>query len=100
MIVDCPSCGATYNISDDKVRGRRVRVRCKSCGDGIIVDGAQLAAEDATRVYSPNFESARGRDARLLAELRARGVRSGRRPRRIDPRDVVAGRRLAAARGR
>ena len=58
MIVDCLSCGATYNISDDKVRGRRVRVRCKSCGDGIIVDGAQLAAEDATRVYSPSFEPA------------------------------------------
>ncbi len=58
MIVDCHSCGATYNISDDKVRGRRVRVRCKSCGEGIIVDGAQLAAEDATRVYSPNFEPA------------------------------------------
>src|SRR3982750_2852638 len=54
MIVDCHSCGATYNISDDKVRGRRVRVRCKTCGEGIIVDGAAL--DDATRVYSPNFE--------------------------------------------
>jgi predicted Zn finger-like uncharacterized protein len=58
MIVDCHSCGATYNISDEKVRGRRVRVRCKSCGAGIIVDGAQLVAEDATRVYAPTFEPA------------------------------------------
>ena len=54
MIVDCHSCGATYNISDEKVRGRRVRVRCKTCGEGIIVDGAAL--DDATRVYSPNLE--------------------------------------------
>src|ERR1700755_2138161 len=58
MIVDCLSCGATYNISDEKVRGRRVRVRCKSCGEGIIVDGIRLESEDATRVYAPNFEPA------------------------------------------
>jgi predicted Zn finger-like uncharacterized protein len=58
MIVDCLSCGATYNISDEKVRGRRVRVRCKSCGEGIIVDGIRVETEDATRVYAPNFEPA------------------------------------------
>ena len=58
MIVDCLSCGATYNISDEKVRGRRVRVRCKSCGEGIIVDGMRVETEDATRVYAPNFEPA------------------------------------------
>src|SRR5690242_5563907 len=56
MIVDCQSCGATYNISDEKVRGRRVRVRCKSCGEGIIVDGTRVDSDEATRVYSPNFE--------------------------------------------
>lgn len=56
MIVDCPSCGATYNISDEKVRGRRVRVRCKNCSGPIIVDGEQIDAEDATRVYQPSFE--------------------------------------------
>lgn len=53
MIVDCHSCGATYNISDEKVRGRRVRVRCKSCSAAIIVDGETLVAEDRTRVYQP-----------------------------------------------
>jgi predicted Zn finger-like uncharacterized protein len=57
MIVDCPACGASYNISDDKVRGRRVRVRCKSCGDGIVVDGAHLESDDSTRVYAPVIES-------------------------------------------
>lgn len=58
MIVDCHSCGATYNISDEKIRGRRVRVRCKSCGEGIIVDGTRVDADEATRVYSPTFEPA------------------------------------------
>jgi len=56
MIADCLSCGATYNISDDKVRGRRVRVRCKSCGNAVVVDGTQVAPDDATHVYSPSFE--------------------------------------------
>ncbi|HVW26791.1 MAG TPA: zinc-ribbon domain-containing protein [Polyangiaceae bacterium] len=56
MIVDCHSCGATYNISDEKIRGRRVRVRCKTCNEGIIVDGTQLDPDEATRVYSPTFE--------------------------------------------
>jgi predicted Zn finger-like uncharacterized protein len=58
MIVDCHSCGATYNISDEKIRGRRVRVRCKTCSESIIVDGTQLDAEEATRVYSSTFEPA------------------------------------------
>lgn len=56
MIVECHSCGATYNISDEKIRGRRVRVRCKSCNEGIIVDGTRVDSDEATRVYSPNFE--------------------------------------------
>ncbi|HEX3593542.1 MAG TPA: zinc-ribbon domain-containing protein, partial [Polyangiaceae bacterium] len=58
MIVDCHSCGATYNISDEKIRGRKVRVRCKSCSEGIIVDGTRVDSDEATRVYSPTFEPA------------------------------------------
>src|SRR5690242_4229655 len=58
MIVDCHSCGATYNISDEKIRGRRVRVRCKTCSESIIVDGTQPDADEATRVYSSTFEPA------------------------------------------
>lgn len=47
MKVTCPSCGAKYAIADDKVRGRRVKVRCKSCTTPIVVDGAALEAESA-----------------------------------------------------
>lgn len=52
MIIACDSCGTTYNIADDKVRGRRVRVRCKTCGGAIVVDGQQLPHEDQTRPMS------------------------------------------------
>ena len=39
MKITCQSCGAKYAIADEKVRGRRVKVRCKSCNEPIVVDG-------------------------------------------------------------
>jgi predicted Zn finger-like uncharacterized protein len=50
MKITCESCGAKYTIADEKVRGRRVKVRCKSCGTAIVVDGSQplSAYEEAT----------------------------------------------------
>lgn len=46
MKVSCQACGAKYTIADDKVRGRKVKIRCKSCGTPIVVDG-QNASEPA-----------------------------------------------------
>lgn len=43
MKITCDSCGAKYTIADDKVRGRKVKIRCKGCGTPIVVDGAQPA---------------------------------------------------------
>ena len=45
MKITCHSCGAKYAIADDKVRGRRVKVRCKSCRTAIVVDGYTADAE-------------------------------------------------------
>ena len=39
MKITCESCGAKYTIADDKVRGRKVKIRCKGCGTPIVVDG-------------------------------------------------------------
>ena len=39
MNIVCGSCSAKYIIVDDKVRGRKVKIRCKSCGTPIVVDG-------------------------------------------------------------
>jgi predicted Zn finger-like uncharacterized protein len=47
MKISCQSCGALYKIADDKVRGRRVKVRCKGCGQTIVVDAAQPEATDS-----------------------------------------------------
>ncbi len=39
MKITCDACGSKYSIADDKVRGKRVKVRCKSCQASILVDG-------------------------------------------------------------
>lgn len=43
MKITCESCGAKYTIADDKVSGRKVKIRCKGCGTPIVVDGAAKA---------------------------------------------------------
>jgi predicted Zn finger-like uncharacterized protein len=40
--VTCQSCGARYGIADAKIRGRRAKVRCKSCKAVFVVDGTAL----------------------------------------------------------
>jgi predicted Zn finger-like uncharacterized protein len=39
MKITCDSCGSKYTIADDKVQGRKVKVRCKNCKANILVDG-------------------------------------------------------------
>src|SRR5450755_580490 len=41
MKIACEACGAKYTIADNKVRGRKVKIRCKGCGSPIVVDGQQ-----------------------------------------------------------
>src|SRR5271165_4950579 len=41
----CDSCRAQYNISDEKVGPRGVKVRCKKCGHVIHVRRAEAEAE-------------------------------------------------------
>lgn len=59
MKINCPSCGAKYTIADDRVRRRKVKVRCKSCSTPIVVDGTEVpAAEASTEAASPTPEAA------------------------------------------
>jgi predicted Zn finger-like uncharacterized protein len=44
LIIVCSECQAQYSVADAKIRGRKVRVTCKHCGNGIIVDGFALDA--------------------------------------------------------
>ncbi len=49
MKIVCEACQAKYSISDDKVRGKVFKIRCKKCSQVIVVkgtgDGADAAGE-------------------------------------------------------
>jgi predicted Zn finger-like uncharacterized protein len=53
MKVSCQACGAKYTIADDKVRGRKVKIRCKSCGAPIVVDAQSEAPPAADAAKAP-----------------------------------------------
>jgi predicted Zn finger-like uncharacterized protein len=58
MKITCHSCGAKYTIADSKVLGRRVKVRCRSCGTPIVVDGND--SDDAEPSSVPSGRSGPG----------------------------------------
>ena len=53
MKITCESCSAKYTIADDKVRGRKVKIRCKGCGTPIVVDGQQPTASASNSEAAP-----------------------------------------------
>jgi predicted Zn finger-like uncharacterized protein len=64
MKFTCNSCGAQYMISDEKVGPSGVKVRCKKCGNVVLVRRAtEEAAAPAAR--SGNGAAAPGLDAEL-----------------------------------
>jgi predicted Zn finger-like uncharacterized protein len=48
MNIQCQQCGTSYAVADEKVRGRLMKVRCKSCSEVIRVDGTILGAADGS----------------------------------------------------
>jgi predicted Zn finger-like uncharacterized protein len=49
MKIICDSCGTKYSISDDKVRGKVFKIRCKKCSHIIVVRGGEAATEAAAQ---------------------------------------------------
>jgi predicted Zn finger-like uncharacterized protein len=37
MIIECNTCRARFRLDESKIKGRGVRVRCRKCGDAIVV---------------------------------------------------------------
>src|SRR5688500_14874977 len=55
--ITCTACHKTFTISDEiyekKVAGRVVTIKCKSCNQGIRVDGTKGGAPGAVAVAAP-----------------------------------------------
>ncbi len=54
MKIICDSCGTKYSISDDKVRGKVFKIRCKKCSHIVVVRGGEGA--DAAAAAAPAIE--------------------------------------------
>lgn len=59
MRIECDNCSKQYNIADEKIVGKMLKVRCKNCGNMIPVDGRDLdlgpSPDEATRVVDVAF---------------------------------------------
>jgi predicted Zn finger-like uncharacterized protein len=53
MEVRCNQCSTRYEIPDEKVRGRRVRMPCRRCGNSILVDARAHTGPKPTLPDSP-----------------------------------------------
>ncbi len=59
MKITCNACGSNYAIADEKVSGRLVKVRCKSCGAAIVVDARVQAPTAGAAASSPSAPAPR-----------------------------------------
>ncbi len=50
MLVRCPSCSAKFNVPDEKVVGKRARMKCKKCDGVILIDGT---TQDSATLQAP-----------------------------------------------
>ena len=48
MKITCHSCAAKYTVSDEKVQGKTVKMKCRKCGATIVVGGAPHPGEAAS----------------------------------------------------
>lgn len=73
MKVVCGGCQAAYELSDEKVDGRMLRIQCRACGAAIIVGGETASAPpnpgDAWYVSAAEQEHGPMATADLLAWL-------------------------------
>src|SRR5262245_65210975 len=77
----CRNCKAKYQIADEKVAGRTLRMTCQQCGEPIVVRGAARAtgAQAASRPLTPAAlgaaPSALGADFQRQLSIPAREMR-------------------------
>ena len=75
MKIVCGSCQAKYSIADEKVAGKVFRIRCKRCGEVIVVRGDQDSPEaNATVAAQGNEPSAQAPTAAAAAKPPTDGV--------------------------
>lgn len=60
MKITCQSCQSKYNVADEKVQGKIVKIRCRKCGATIVVNGTGGAAASTNGTSSADGAAAPG----------------------------------------
>ncbi len=60
MKITCQSCQSKYNVADEKVQGKIVKIRCRKCGATIVVQGTGGSATNGSAGASGGATSAGG----------------------------------------
>jgi predicted Zn finger-like uncharacterized protein len=63
MKITCQSCQSKYNVADDKVQGKIVKIRCRKCGATIVVNGTGGAATNGAPDAGAAAPAAAGSEA-------------------------------------
>src|SRR5687768_14703151 len=66
----CGGCRTKYQISDEKIRGKILTIRCKKCGAKILVR-EQLAREAGGTVVAPIAEDEKMGSVSIQSEARS-----------------------------
>ena len=52
MKITCQSCQSKYNVADEKVQGKIVKIRCRKCGATIVVNGTGAATNGTAESHA------------------------------------------------
>ena len=66
MKITCQSCQSKYNVADEKVQGKVVKIRCRKCNATIVVDGNSVTA--AATIEAPGMEQSAAAPAVAASE--------------------------------
>src|SRR5262245_24173435 len=53
MKITCQSCQSKYTVSDDKVQGKTVKIKCRKCGATILVNSGGATTSTGGGVADP-----------------------------------------------
>jgi predicted Zn finger-like uncharacterized protein len=68
MKITCQSCQAKYNVADEKVQGKIVKIRCRKCGATIVAQG-NGASTNGTASRGPTPPASAGDDVQWHVNL-------------------------------
>ena len=68
MKITCQSCQSKYTVSDEKVQGKTVKIKCRKCGATIIVNSSGATSQANGGVADPVSTSG-GADGSYLVNV-------------------------------